>query len=124
MISMLFGALVFAAGIVFERLLEDVLNGYRRDKELSVASKEFKEPAAAENQEIIVLVSKKEDNTGMILVRVSDSLVKTGANAGKIVGEIAQQCGGKGGGKPNFAQGGAKDLTNIDSILASIEAQF
>ena len=75
-------------------------------------------------ESIIVLVSKKEDNTGMILVRVSDSLVKTGANAGKIVGEIAQQCGGKGGGKPNFAQGGAKDLTNIDSILASIEAQF
>ncbi len=44
----------------FERLLEDVLNGYRRDKELSVASKEFKEPAAAENQEIIVLVSNRE----------------------------------------------------------------
>lgn len=44
----------------FERLMEDVLSGYRRNKELSVASKEFKEPAAAENQEIIVLVSNRE----------------------------------------------------------------
>ena len=75
-------------------------------------------------ESVIILVSQKEDGTGMILVRVSDSLVKSGINAGKLVGEIAQQCGGKGGGKPNFAQGGAKDLSNINEILAKIESQF
>lgn len=75
-------------------------------------------------ESVIILVSQKEDGTGMILVRVSDSLVKSGINAGKLVGEIAQQCGGKGGGKPNFAQGGAKDLSNINDILAKIESQF
>lgn len=75
-------------------------------------------------ESVVILVSQKEDGTGMILVRVSDSLVKSGINAGKLVGEIAQQCGGKGGGKPNFAQGGAKDLSNINEILAKIESQF
>ncbi|MBQ7863128.1 MAG: U32 family peptidase [Lachnospiraceae bacterium] len=44
----------------FERLMEEVLNGYRRNGELSTACKEFKEPAAAEKQEVIVLVSNKE----------------------------------------------------------------
>lgn len=44
----------------FERLLEDVLNGYRRIVELPMVSNEFKEPAAAENPEIIVLVSNRE----------------------------------------------------------------
>ena len=75
-------------------------------------------------ESVVIFVSQKEDGTGMILVRVSDSLVKSGINAGKLVGEIAQQCGGKGGGKPNFAQGGAKDLSNINDILAKIESQF
>jgi len=70
---------------------------------------------------IVVFVAQKPDNTGMIMVKVSDNFVKSGVNAGKIVGEIARQCGGNGGGKPNFAQGGAKDLSNIDTILAQVE---
>ena len=75
-------------------------------------------------ESIVVFVSQKIDNTGMIMVKVSDSFVKKGVNAGKIVSDIAKQCGGNGGGKPNFAQGGAKDLTNITSILEEIEKQF
>ena len=70
---------------------------------------------------ILVIVSQKPDNTGMVMVRVSDNFVKQGINAGKLVGEIAKQCGGNGGGKPNFAQGGAKDLSNINEILAEVE---
>ena len=75
-------------------------------------------------ESIIVLVSQKSDNTGMIMVKVSDSFVKKGINAGKLAAEIAKQCGGNGGGKPNFAQGGAKDLTNINEILAETEAKL
>lgn len=73
---------------------------------------------------IIVLASKKSDNTGMIIVKVSDNFVKLGVNAGKIVGEIAKKCGGNGGGKPNFAQGGAKDMSDIDKILNDLEIQL
>ena len=48
-----------------------------------------------------------------VAVKVSDSFVKKGVNAGKIVGEIARATGANGGGRPNFAQGGVKDASKI-----------
>jgi len=56
-----------------------------------------------------------------IFVKVSDDFVKKGVNAGKIVQEIAQSTGGKGGGRPNFAQGAAKELDKVDEVLKTIE---
>ena len=67
-------------------------------------------------ESIIILVSEK-----MVLVKVSNSFINKGINAGKIVGEISRATGANGGGKPNFAQGGIKDFSNIDSILENIE---
>ena len=40
-----------------------------------------------------------------VCVRVSDNLTSK-YSAGKIVSDLAKQCNGKGGGRPNFAQGG------------------
>ena len=68
---------------------------------------------------VIVLASEK-----MVLVRVSDNFVKAGVNAGKIVGEIARATGANGGGRPNFAQGGIKDATKLDEVLAQVEAEL
>lgn len=56
---------------------------------------------------IIVAVAPKLDEIGTtIIVKVSDNFVEKGIQAGKIVSQIAQVCGGKGGGRPQFAQGG------------------
>lgn len=67
---------------------------------------------------IIVVVSPKTDGQGAtIVVKVSDNFVAKGIQAGKIVSEIASKCGGKGGGRPQFAQGGLSDLANVDSAL-------
>ena len=43
---------------------------------------------------------------------------RQGANAGKIVKAVAQVTGGNGGGKPDNAMAGAKDLTKIEEALA------
>ena len=67
-------------------------------------------------ESIIVLANDK-----MVIAKVSESFVKKGINAGKIVGEIARATGANGGGRPNFAQGGVKDSTKLDEILAKIE---
>ena len=67
-------------------------------------------------ESIIVLASEKT-----VAVKVSDSFVKKGINAGKIVGEIARATGANGGGRPNFAQGGVKDASKLDEILQKIE---
>ncbi len=56
-----------------------------------------------------------------VAVKVSDNFVKQGVNAGKIVGEIARATGANGGGKPNFAQGGVKDSSKLDEVLAKVE---
>lgn len=74
---------------------------------------------------IIVVVSPKTDGTGATIVaKVSDNFVAKGIQAGKIVSEIAQACGGKGGGRPQFAQGGLSDLSAIDKVLAEIKKGF
>ena len=70
-------------------------------------------------ESIIVLASEK-----MVIAKVSDSFVQKGINAGKIVGEIARFTGANGGGRPNFAQGGVKDSTKLDEILAKIESEL
>lgn len=69
---------------------------------------------------IIVLVSVKKDSLS-IFSKVSGNFVEKGINASQIVSKIAQSTGGKGGGRPNAAQGGGKDASNIDNILAEVE---
>lgn len=67
-------------------------------------------------ESIIILASEKT-----VAVKVSDSFVKKGVNAGKIVGEIARATGANGGGRPNFAQGGIKDASKLDEVLSKVE---
>lgn len=70
-------------------------------------------------ESIIVLAGETS-----VAVKVSDSFVKRGVNAGKIVGEIARATGANGGGRPNFAQGGVKDSSKLDEILGKIEEEL
>lgn len=68
---------------------------------------------------IVVLAGEK-----MVAAKVSDSFIAKGINAGAIVGEIARATGANGGGRPNFAQGGVKDPSKLDEILAKIESDI
>ena len=46
--------------------------------------------------------------------------VKVGANAGKIVKEVASVCGGGGGGRPDSATAGGKDISKVDEALGAV----
>ena len=70
-------------------------------------------------ESIVILANSKT-----VIAKVSDSFVKRGVQAGKIVGEIARATGANGGGRPNFAQGGIKDASQLDSILSKIEEEL
>ena len=48
--------------------------------------------------------------------------VKAGAHAGNILREVSAICGGKGGGRPDSAMSGGRDLDKIEEALAKVEA--
>lgn len=69
---------------------------------------------------IIVVISPKPEGEGAtIIAKVSDNFVAKGVQAGKIVSDIAAKCGGKGGGRPQFAQGGG--VNDSDLITKALD---
>ncbi len=58
------------------------------------------------------------DGKVVLLVGVTDDLVKKGLKAGDVIKEIAPIVGGGGGGRPQMAQAGGKDPAKIDEALA------
>jgi alanyl-tRNA synthetase len=52
-----------------------------------------------------------------LVVFCSPAAIKAGHQAGKLVNELSLQLGGKGGGKPDFAMGGGKDVAKLASVL-------
>ncbi|MDX9731258.1 MAG: alanine--tRNA ligase [Bdellovibrionales bacterium] len=53
-----------------------------------------------------------------IIVTVSKDLTANGVSAGKILGEVAKEMGGKGGGRPDFAQGAGENLSKANDAFA------
>ncbi len=47
----------------------------------------------------------------------SPGAIKAGHQAGKIISELCAKLGGKGGGKPDFAMGGGKDVSKLAEVL-------
>ncbi|WP_379136176.1 alanine--tRNA ligase [Paenibacillus sp. sgz500958] len=69
---------------------------------------------------VVVLGAVMEDKVNFI-VAVPQELVKKGFHAGKLVKEIAAVCGGGGGGRPDMAQAGGKDVTKLEEALRKAE---
>ena len=47
--------------------------------------------------------------------------VKAGVRAGDLVKQVCTTCGGSGGGKPDSAMGGGKDVLKLDDALATVD---
>ena len=92
------------------------------------------------------VIAKLENINGSVLKQIADELFANGKikfvflasvidekiifvaksevsslNAGQIVKSAAQICGGSGGGRPDFAQAGGKDIAKIDEAIAHIK---
>ena len=65
----------------------------------------------------VLVLGSVIDNKPQVLVLVTDDLTKKGLHAGNLVREIAQHMGGGGGGRPNLAQAGGKDVSSLPSAL-------
>ncbi|HEX4922655.1 MAG TPA: DHHA1 domain-containing protein, partial [Bdellovibrionales bacterium] len=69
---------------------------------------------------VIVVIGKGGDSHP-IIVSVTKDLASQ-YNAGKILQVIASEMGGKGGGRPDFAQGAGKDLSKVAQAQAKAES--
>ena len=52
---------------------------------------------------------------------VGSEAVKKGAHAGNILKEISLICDGRGGGRPDSAMSGGKDISKVPAALAEVE---
>lgn len=70
---------------------------------------------------VVALGGQISPNKCMLLVAVTKDL--TGQfHAGKIVQQLAPVIGGRGGGRPDFAQAGGTEVAKLDAVLAQAEA--
>ncbi len=69
---------------------------------------------------VLVLAGVNGDKATLVAMATKEAVAK-GANAGKIIKEVAKTAGGGGGGKPDSAQAGAKDLSKLDEALALVK---
>ncbi len=67
---------------------------------------------------VVVLASAQPEGKVAIIAGVTPGLVKR-IQAGKLVGAVAKLVGGSGGGKPEIAEAGGKDQSQIDATLTA-----
>jgi alanyl-tRNA synthetase len=70
-------------------------------------------------QNAVVVLGSTADGKVMLVASVSPALSKT-VSAGKLIGEIARMVGGKGGGRPDFAQAGGNDPSKLEAALQAV----
>jgi len=76
-----------------------------RDKDASVAA---------------VLAAVNGEKLTFLAVCGKDAIAR-GIKAGDLVKAVCTACGGSGGGKPDSAMGGGKDVTKMDNALALVD---
>jgi len=67
----------------------------------------------------VVVIGGAGDGKVRLAAGVSDNLLAR-IQAGNLVNFVAQQVGGKGGGRPDFAQAGGSQPENLDGALSSV----
>ena len=96
-------------------------------REVSIAdAKSLQELAEAARESasdaVLVLVSAMEGGKNAVIAAVGDAARERGARADVIVKTLAQEFGGRGGGKPALAQGGVPTAEVFPALLARAAA--
>ena len=81
----------------------------------------FQIKGEAQSEEKVFFVAGIKDGAKCaLMVSISDSLVKEGLNAGKLVKDASKLIQGGGGGQPHFATAGGKNADGIDAAVDAI----
>ena len=111
--------------------LSDIMSGADDVNGVKVVTAKFDGTAPDELRKMIDTVKADNANAVAVLASVNgekltfcagvgkDALSR-GAHAGNIVKAVAQIAGGNGGGKPDSAMAGGKDISKVDEALAQV----
>jgi alanyl-tRNA synthetase len=69
---------------------------------------------------VVVLASVADGNVAIVAAVTKDLTAKV--HAGKLAGAVAQATGGKGGGRPDLAEAGGKDASELPAALNAVYA--
>ena len=83
--------------------------------------KNIADRAKSEIENCVAVLAANTDGKITFVAMASKDAVKAGVHCGNIIRELTAICGGKGGGKPDMAQGGGKDALKIDDALARVD---
>ncbi|MDR3256675.1 MAG: alanine--tRNA ligase [Endomicrobium sp.] len=70
---------------------------------------------------VVLLITSKSENKVSFIVSTTADYVQKGINADKIAKAFAKAINGSGGGKPDFAQGGSKDLSTLNESVTNAQ---
>ncbi len=75
-----------------------------------------------DNEDMIAVIAGVNENEGAVsfCCYCGKAAIARGAHAGNLVREVAAICGGRGGGRPDMAMAGGKDITKVDEALYAV----
>ncbi|UML80427.1 alanine--tRNA ligase [Leptospira kirschneri] len=68
---------------------------------------------------LVILGSRNSDNASVVIA-CSSELVGKGIHCGNLIKTACELLGGKGGGRPDMAQGGGKEKQNLESAITGV----
>lgn len=72
---------------------------------------------------VVALIAEGDNGTVPYVVAVNESARELGLSAGDLVRQLSAAVDGRGGGKPDLAQGSGKNAAGIDAALGALRAE-
>lgn len=84
--------------------------------------RQLSDKAKSEGDNVVAVFGavNKEKGSANFAACCAPDAVKCGVKAGDVVRAVAKLAGGNGGGKPDFAMAGAKDIDKVDEAIAAV----
>ncbi len=79
-----------------------------------------------QNEPALIVFASASEEAGKViwLIMATKSAVEAGVHAGNLIREAAKMTGGGGGGRPDMAQAGGKDISKIEEAFALLKAKI
>lgn len=113
-----------SADLLSKPILIDGLELYvaRLDSATPDALRSMGDELKANNDNVVALIAGVNGEKASLVSVCGKNAIAKGVKAGDLVREIAKLAGGGGGGRPDSATAGAKDISRLDDALKAVES--